>query len=136
VTQLERLVAERVARATTRRRFLRRTTEATFVGLSSWLALGRFGPEAIAHTKNGAGHCANLSGIYACNFPNGLCSGCNGHGCPAGYAWYTGTYNSACWCTKQSFGNYNICCDCRRKTSPFNVCGCRTFVSAGAVEPA
>jgi hypothetical protein len=135
VTDFEERFAEGLARTVNRRRFLRKTSQVAFVGLSGVVAGGLFTRAAGGHTLNGQAHCANNSGDTYCEFPNGQSCGvgCNGHACPSGYYWTNQWgYASACWCSNVHGTSYSICCDCSQhqnatQTYPTD-CGCSSEV--------
>lgn len=134
MSDLEARIGEGLARGVSRRRFLRKSSQVLFVGISGLAAGGVFTRTAASHTLNGQSHCANLSGDTSCEPPNGtFCSGCNGHACPSGYYWTNKWgYASACWCTSVSGTSYSICCDCSThqnatQTYPDD-CGCFSVV--------
>ena len=121
------MVAERLARTIDRRKFMRRAIGFTFATVGGVMAGGALADVARAHTANGQDYCANSSGVTACQFPGGFCDGCNGHDCPSGYWFDTGSYASACWCTQPAGGRYFICCDC---TNGSTYCGCGECVGS------
>jgi hypothetical protein len=134
VNDLQERIAEGLARSVSRRRFLRKSSQAVFVGLSSVAAGGLFANAAGGHTLNGQAHCAVVHDTY-CEPPNmGLyCTGCNGHACPTNYYWTNQWgYGSACWCTNVHGTSYSICCDCSQTqyaTQQYSTdCGCSSEV--------
>ncbi len=129
----ERILAEELARITSRRQFLNRAMVWTFAAVSGVAATGSFTRSAGAHTQNGQAHCDNRRPLsFGCEPPNNqnFCTGCNGHACPPGYSWtsYWG-YASACWCSGTIGGHYFICCDCHPNGgSHSDDCGCTSCV--------
>jgi hypothetical protein len=133
---------ERFARATSRRTFIRRVAETTFLTIA-YFALdgihapklargavcdsGGFLPGALACTPPDHTYCTQLSSSYC---SDSVCAGgCTKSGC--------GGWNPQnCWCTELvcsgSNTGYWICCDC----DCFGTCcGCRQWVSTGGCAP-
>jgi len=131
-----RLVTEGLARAVDRRTFIKRTSQAFFVGAISLAAghglAGRAsavgGPKPPTPTPN----CAP-PGPY-CNNGGGDLSGCHGAHCFQHL--YQGQviqcqiwqccYQAGCWTSSGSGGNWT-CCDCSCGTPMVTSCGCAQF---------
>lgn len=138
-----RIVTENLARNMNRRKFLRRTGETVFLGLSA-LAAGRSMPR-LAYASAGPG--APPPGPPACAPPGPYCNlngvnepnGCHGGSCFQHLAggevrqcrlWYI--YQAGCWTTAAN-GGYWTCCDCQCDGG--STCGCAQFNGSPSPRP-
>jgi hypothetical protein len=141
-----RILSENLARNMNRRKFLRRTGETVFLGLTA-LAAGHSMP-GFANASAGTGspppgppQCAppgpycNLNGV---NEPNG----CHGGSCFQHM--YSGQllqcrvyyiYQAGCWTTAATGGGYWTCCDCECGTPRVTTCGCAQFNGSPSPRP-
>jgi len=139
--QTTRILSENLARALDRRSFIKRSGQATFLGLAA-LAAGRAGT-ASADVKQ-----PNIS----CSPPGPYCSvngvatdGCHGGSCyqhmNSGQVYqcrvYYQYYQGGCW-TTASGGGYWTCCDCECLNSGGGrvaTCGCAQFSTSPQPRP-
>ena len=142
--QTTRIVTENLARLVDRRTFLKRVSQATFVGALS-LAAGHGlarnaaavgGPKPPDATPN----CAP-PGPY-CNTGGGILSGCHGAHCfqhlyngqVLQCRVYYAFYQSGCWTSSGTGGTWT-CCDCECGTPAVAHCGCAQFSGTPTPQP-
>jgi hypothetical protein len=142
--QTTRLMSESLARAVNRRTFLKRTSQAFFVGALSLAAghglAGRAGAQGGPKPPDPTPNCAP-PGPY-CNTGGGILTGCHGAHCfehlyngqVIQCRVYYAFYQTGCW-TSGSGSSAWTCCDCSCGTPQQTTCGCAQMAGAPAPLP-
>jgi len=141
--QTTRVLSENLARALDRRSFIKRTGQATFLGLAA-LAAGHAMPSSVAANKDQPNISCSPPGPY-CSVNGVATDGCHGGSCyqhlSSGHVYqcrvYYQYYQGGCW-TTSSGGCYWTCCDCEclnEGGGRVATCGCAQFSTAPIPRP-